>query len=42
MLMREMSWTPQDVDNMTEEDYVRTSRVLELLHSEEGANNVYR
>jgi len=33
--MREMGWTPTEVDNMTEDDYVRTSRILELMHSEE-------
>ena len=43
VLMREMGWTPHDIDNMTEDDYVRTSRILEMMHSDEGeVNNVYR
>lgn len=38
--MREMGWTPQQIDEMAEEDYVRISRILELMQKE--ASYVYR
>ncbi|MHC1625252.1 MAG: hypothetical protein ACXQS2_04570 [Methermicoccaceae archaeon] len=33
-LMKEFGWTPSQIDEMDERDYVRVSRVMELIQKE--------
>jgi|GEM_PF-3797932 hypothetical protein len=38
MLMREFGWTPSEIDEMAEEDFVRITRILEIMNRERMRN----
>jgi len=39
--MKEFGWTPSEIDEMEEEDFVRVTRILEIMNRE-GMKNAHR